>query len=34
MKKYSISSLPVVDESETVIGIVTMDHVSTMMTEN
>lgn len=34
MKKYSISSLPVVDESEHVIGIVKMDHISSMMTEN
>ncbi|MFZ0442577.1 MAG: CBS domain-containing protein, partial [Methanobacterium sp.] len=34
MKKYNISSLPVVDENEMVIGIVTTDHISTLMTEN
>ena len=34
MKKYSISSLPVVDENDMVIGIVTTDHISTLMTEN
>ena len=32
MKKYTISSLPVVDENERVIGIVTTDHLSTLMT--
>ena len=32
MKKYSISSLPVVDENDTVIGIITTDHISTLMT--
>jgi len=34
MKKYNISSLPVVDENEMVIGIVTTDHISMLMTEN
>ena len=34
MKKYSISSLPVVDGNDRVIGIVTTDHISTLMTEN
>ena len=32
MKKYNISSLPVVDENDKVIGIVTTDHISTLMT--
>ena len=34
MKKYSISSLPVVDGNDRVIGIVTTDYISTLMTEN
>ncbi len=34
MKKFTISSLPVVDENEMVIGIVTTDHISTLMTDN
>jgi homoserine O-acetyltransferase len=34
MKRYSISSLPVVGEDEEVIGIVTTDHISTLMTGN
>ena len=34
MKKYNISSLPVVDDNDKVIGIVTTDHISTLMTEN
>ena len=31
MRKYNISSLPVVDENERVIGIITTDHISTLM---
>ncbi len=31
MKKYSISSLPVVDENDQVIGIVTTDHISNLI---
>ncbi|AEG18020.1 homoserine O-acetyltransferase MetX [Methanobacterium paludis] len=31
MRKYNISSLPVVDDNEKVIGIITTDHISTLM---
>lgn len=31
MKKYNISSLPVVDDGKRVIGIITTDHISTLM---
>ncbi len=31
MKKYNISSLPVVDDNGLVIGIITTDHISTLM---
>jgi homoserine O-acetyltransferase len=31
MKKYSISSLPVVDENDQVIGIVTTEHISNLI---
>ena len=31
MKKYNISSLPVVDDGGRVIGIITTDHISTLM---
>jgi homoserine O-acetyltransferase len=34
MKKYNISSLPVVDENQKVVGIVTTNHISMLMTEN
>jgi homoserine O-acetyltransferase/O-succinyltransferase len=31
MRKYNISSLPVVDDNEKVIGIITTDHISILM---
>lgn len=34
MKKYNISSLPVVDNSQNVIGIITTDHISTLITRD
>ncbi len=34
MKKYNISSLPVVDDTGRVIGIITTDHISTLLAGN
>lgn len=34
MKKYNISSLPVVDDNQKVIGIITTDHISTLITRD
>jgi homoserine O-acetyltransferase len=34
MKKYNISSLPVVDENQKVVGIVTTNHISILIAEN
>jgi homoserine O-acetyltransferase len=34
MKKYNISSLPVVDENQKVVGIVTTNHISILIPEN
>ncbi|MGZ7047637.1 MAG: CBS domain-containing protein, partial [Methanobacterium sp.] len=34
MKKYNISSLPVVDDYGRVIGIITTDHISTLITRD
>jgi len=34
MRKYNISSLPVVDDTGRVIGIITTDHISTLMAGN
>lgn len=34
MKKYNISSLPVVDNNHKVIGIITTDHISTLITRD
>jgi homoserine O-acetyltransferase len=34
MNKYNISSLPVVDDNRRVIGIITTDHISTLITRD
>ena len=34
MKKYNISSIPVVDDDQRVIGIITTDHISTLITRD
>ena len=34
MKKYNISSLPVVNDNQKVIGIITTDHISTLITRD
>jgi homoserine O-acetyltransferase len=34
MKKYNISSIPVVDNNQKVIGIITTDHISTLITRD
>ena len=34
MKKYNISSLPVVDEAQKIKGIITTDHISTLITKH